>query len=326
MAGALQIGRDIIGVAKQTALGSLAAQPAFAHGVSTASDPSISINQADDPQTSAAPTAPGAYRSSVDEKFTFDTRAWQKAIGLYILGILGNDGVTGTGPYVHVLTQALAVPYLSMFSKKGDGAIMAVRDCKVSKLEWAWTDNQPVTVSIEVDGCVLSFPVSFTPGTDESGTLNYYTPVGGTFKYDVASAVPAVASVIGGKISIARDVNTPVFSGAIEAGDAIEGNLSVDVSFDCIPADTTLWRKIATGTVNGAGIAQAPQYGSFEVTFAKGADSIKWGAYEVGFLADLPGADAKGGAAQMTVAGSAYPATPGGTPLTATLTNAVASY
>jgi hypothetical protein len=326
MAGALQIGRDIIGVAKQSGLGSLAAQPTFAHGASTASDPSIAINQADDPQTSAAPTAPGAYRSSVEEKFTFDCRAWQKAIGLYLLGILGNDSVSGTGPYVHILTQALAVPYLSMFAKKGDGQIMAVRDCKVSKLEWAWTDNQPVTVSIEVDGCVLSFPVSFTPGTDESGTLAYYTPVGGTFKYDVASAVPAVAAVTGGKITIARDINTPIFSGAIEAGDAIEGNLAVDVSFDCIPTDTTLWRKIVTGAVGGAGIAQAPQYGSFEMTFAKGADSIKFGAYQVGFLADLPGADAKGGGAQMTVAGSAYPATPGGTPITATLTNTVASY
>ena len=325
MSGALQIGRDIIGVAKQPGAGVLAANPTFAHGVSTASDPSIAINQADDPQTSAAPTAPGAYRSSVDEKFTFDTRAWQKAIGLYILAVLGNDSVTGTGPYTHLLTQGLAVPYLSLFAKKGDGAIMAVRDCKVSKLEWSWTDNQPVVVSIEAAGCVLSFPLTFTPGTDESGTLNYYTPVGGTFKYDVASAVPVAASVIGGKITIARDVSTPVFSGAIEPGDAIEGNLTVDVSLDCIPSDTTLWHKIVTGAVGGAAIATTPQYGSFECSFVKGADSIKWGAYNVGFLADLPGADAKGGAAQMTIAGSAYPVA-GGTPITATLVNQVATY
>jgi hypothetical protein len=326
MAGALQIGRDIIGVAKQAGAGVLAANPTFAHGVSTGSDPSVSIGQADDPQTSAGRAAPGAYRSSVDEKFTFDTRAWQKSIGLYLLAMLGNDGVTGGPAYVHVLTQGLTVPYLSMFSKKGDGTIIAVRDCKLSKLEFAWQDNQPLVVSVEADGCVLSFPLTFTPGTDESGTLGYYTPVGGTFKYDVASAVPVVAAITGGKITLAQDINTPVFSGQVEAGDAIEGNLAVDVSFDCIPADTTLWRKIVTGTINGAAIAAAPQYGSFEMTFAKGADSLKFGAYNVGFLADLPGADAKGGAAQMTVAGSAYPAAAGGTPITATLTNAVASY
>ena len=188
--GALQIGRDIVGVAKQTALGALAANPTFAHGVATGNLPAIAIGQADDPQTSGGRAAPGAYRSSVDEKFSFDTRAWQKAIGLYILAVLGNDAVTGTGPYTHVLTQALTVPYLSMFAKKSDGTLVAVRDSKITKLEWSWSDNQPVVVSVETDGTVLSFPASFTPSTDESGTLAYYTPVGGTFKYDVASAVP----------------------------------------------------------------------------------------------------------------------------------------
>ena len=326
MAGALQIGRDIVGVAKQTALGAIAANPTFAHGVATGQLPAIAIGQADDPMTSGGRAAPGAYRNSVDEKFSFDTRAWQKSIGLYILGLLGNDAVTGTGPYVHTLTQALTVPYLTMFAKKGDGTLVAVRDSKIAKLEWAWTDNQPVVITIETDGCVMSFPATFVPTTDESGTLSYYTPVGGTFKYDVASATPAVASVVGGKITILQDVTTPVFSGVIEAGDALEGNLNVDVSLDCIPSDATLWRKILTGSTSGTSIATTPQYGSFEVSFAKGADSIKWGAYNVGFLGDLPGADAKGGPGQMTIAGGCYPAAPGGTPITATLTNAVATY
>ncbi len=250
MAGALQIGRDIVGVAKQTAQGALAANPTFAHGVASGDLPAIAIAQADDPMTSAGRAAPGAYRNSVDEKFAFDTRAWQKSIGLYILGLLGNDAVSGTGPYTHVLTQALTVPYLSMFAKKSDGTIVAVRDSKITKLEWSWSDNQPVVVSVETDGCVLSFPATFAPATDESGTLNYYTPVGGTFKYDVASTMPAVASVVGGKITIAQDVTTPIFSGAIEAGDALEGNLNIDVSLDCIPADATLWRKILTGSTS----------------------------------------------------------------------------
>ena len=63
MAGALQIGRDIVGVAKQTALGAIAANPTYAHGVATGSLPSIAIGQADDPQTSGGRAAPGAYRN-----------------------------------------------------------------------------------------------------------------------------------------------------------------------------------------------------------------------------------------------------------------------
>jgi hypothetical protein len=326
MAGALQIGRDIVGVAKQTALGAIAANPTYAHGVANGSLPGVAIGQADDPQTSGGRTAPGAYRNTVDEKFSFDTRAWQKSIGLYLLALLGNDSVTGTGPYTHVITQGLTVPYLTMFAKKSDGTFVAVRDSKVTKVEISWQDNQPVVVSIETDGCVLSFPATFTPGTDESGTLGYYTPVGGTFKYDVASATPVVASVVGGKITLAQDVTTPVFSGAIEAGDAIEGNLDVGVSLDVIPTDATLWRKVITGSTSGTAIATAPQYGSFDVKFIKGADSLDLACLNCAFLADLPGADAKGGPGQMSLVGSCYPAAAGGTPITATLINTVASY
>jgi hypothetical protein len=326
MAGALQIGRDIVGVAKQTGLGAIAANPTFAFGVATGALPAITIGQQDDPMTSGGRAAPGAYRSTVDEKFTFDTRAWQKSIGLLILGVLGNDSVTGSNPYTHTLTQALTVPYLTMFAKKSDGTLVAVRDSKITKLELTWQDNQPLVVSVETDGCVMSFPASFTPGTDESGALGYYTPVGGTFKYDVASATPAVASVTGGKITILQDVNTPIFSGAIEAGDAIEGNLNIDVSLDCIPTDATLWRKILTGSTSGTSIVTTPQYGSFDVKFVKGADSLEFSCLNVGFLGDLPNVDAKGGAGQMTIAGGCYPAAANGTPLTAVLINTVATY
>ena len=235
--------------------------------------------------------------------------------------------MTGSGPYTHTIAQGLTVPYLSMFAKKGDGTFIAVRDSKITKLELSWADNQPLVVSVETDGTVLSFPATFTPsGADESGTLAYYTPVGGTFKYDITTSTPAVASVVGGKVTILQDVTTPIFSGAIEAGDAIEGNLNVDISLDVIPTDATLWRKIVTGSVSGTSVMTTPQYGSFDVKFAKGADSLDIAASNVGFLADLPGADAKGGPGQMSIAGGCYPAAAGGTPLTAVLINTVPSY
>jgi len=78
--------------------------------------------------------------------------------------------------------------------------------------------------------------------------------------------------------------------------------------------------------VGGTSVLTTPQYGSLEVTFVKGADSLKLAASNVGFLADLPGADAKGGPGQMSIAGGCYPAAAGGTPLTAVLINTVPSY
>ena len=61
------------------------------------------------------------------------------------------------------------------------------------------------------------------------------------------------------------------------------------------------------------------------VSFAKGADSIKWAACNVGFLGDLPAPTPRAVLADA-IAGGCYPAAPGGTPITATLTNAVATY
>ena len=244
--------------------------------MATGSLPSIAIGQADDPQTSGGRAAPGAYRNQVDEKFVFDTRAWQKSIGLYLLAALGNDSVTGSGPYTHTIAQGLTVPYLSMFAKKGDGTFIAVRDSKITKLELSWADNQPLVVSVETDGTVLSFPATFTPsGADESGTLAYYTPVGGTFKYDIATR-PRRRSP---RWSAARSPSprtSPRRSSRARSRPATRSRAtSTSTSrWTVIPTDATLWRKILTGSVSGTSIMTTPQYGSFDVKFAKGADSL----------------------------------------------------
>lgn len=321
---ALQKGKAQIGIAKQSGKGTIAGNPTFAHGL-TGGGLVIAANQEPDPMTSAYLAASGAYRDKVENGANIQTRAWQKGIGLYLLGALGAVNTSGSGTYTHTFTLGTALPYLTVFEKAGDNAIHAVRDCKVDELEISWEANKPLDVSAKLVGGVWSAPASFTPTVDECDTTNYYIPVGGTFKYDVDSGTPVAASVKGGKVTIKRSAEAQFFSGAIEAGDVFEGSCAVEVALTVLPDDTTLWRNILTGTTSGSSIATTPTMGSFEVTFVKGSDSLKLASGAVAFLCDYPEADPAGGAVEAELAGGAYRGS-GSTPITVTLINTQTSY
>jgi hypothetical protein len=318
----LDVGKAVFGICKQSAKGTAASNPAFAFGLAGGGI-GVDIAQEPDKLTSAYLSPAGAYRSKADTGASIETRAWQKAIGLLLYGALGAISTTGAGPYTHVITLGSALPYLTVFDKKGDGTILGVKDCKIDELELSWEENMPLDVSVKFAGGALSFP-TFTAVVDESDTVAYYTPVGGTFKYDVDSGTAVEASILGGKIVIGREAKPYTFSGDIEAADVMEGACSVEVSLSVLPADMTLWRTIATGTSSGTGISNSPVYGSIEHTFVVGADSLKFAATNVGFLVDIPEADPDGGAAESELAGVAYRVT--GTPITATLINTQVSY
>jgi hypothetical protein len=315
---------DVFGIARQAAKGTLETNPTFAHGLAgggLAVDPS----QEPDKLTSAYLSAAGAFRDKIENGFSIETRAFQKAIGLYLYAIMGGLSTTGEGPYVHTITLGSSNPYLSAFEKKYGPMHFGLRDCKLDELSLEWEENKPVVVKLKGMGTVLSFPVSFTPTVDETDTDDYYTPVGGTFKLDLDSATPAVVPVRAGKFTIKRGVETPFFSGAIEAGDANEGACSAEASLTIRPDDLTVWRNALTGATNGASIMTTPQYGSAEVTFVAGSDSLKIAGSHIAFLCDLPEADPEGGAVDCELAGEAFRGT-GTTPLTFTLTNTQASY
>ena len=321
---ALQKGKDVFGIAKQSAKGSIAANPTFAHGLA-GGGMSIDVSQDPDELTSAYLNPSGAFRDKIDAGVKIETRVWQKAIGLYLLAALGSDVVTGGPAYVHTITLGSALAYLTAFEKKGDATLYALKDCKVDELVLEWDENKPLVMNATLTGGAFSIPATFTVGTDESDTSNYYTPVGGTFKYDVDSATPVTSSVKGGKITIKRSAEAQFFSGAIEAGDVFEGGLEIAVALSVVPDDMLLWKNIVTGSTSGTTLLTVPQYGSFEHTFVFGADSLKITCAHVDFRCDMPEADPKGGAVVSELVGNAYRGATA-TPITVVLTNAVASY
>lgn len=321
----VQVGRDVFGVFKQTAKGSLGAQPTFAHGLADGTL-DVKLSQGSDPLTSAYLSPATAFRDGALAGGELTFRAMLKSIGLYLYGALGAVSTVGTNPYTHTITLGAALPYLSCYQKKGDATptIEAVQDCKVDELTLSWEENKPVVVKLVVAGTVFSYPASFTPGTDESDTVSYFTPAGGTFKLDVDSGTAVTTLIKGGSVSIKRGVKQTAYSGTIVPADSDEGACAVEVGFTLRPADLTDWRAILTGTPAGTTVSEVPVYGSFEHTFVSGAASLKLAATKVEYLCDQPGADPAGGAADIELSGRCYRNTT--TPITCTLINAQVSY
>lgn len=318
---AVQQGKDVVGIARQSAKGATAPSPQFSHGVESGGI-AVEANQEPDPLTSSYDSHAGAFRDKVATSAQYTARAWEKSVGLYLLGVLG-DLQTSTPANTHTIKQGTP-PYLTVFEKKGDGTILAVPDCKVDELSFEWEENAPVKLGATLVGASLAFPASFVADVDEVDTTDYFTPVGGTFKLDVDSGTPVVTPITGGSITLKRSAEAKFFSGAILAGDVQEGRLEGECSFKLVPNNLDDWRTIITGSASGTTVKGEPVYGSFEVTFVHGTHSLKLTAPRVAYLCDLPEADAGGGAAELELSGILYRS--GDTPLTAVLFNTQASY
>jgi hypothetical protein len=238
--------------------------------------------------------------------------------------LAGGAAAGGGGMYTHVCTLGDTLDYFTCFETKGDDTLQAVQDCKLDELEISWEENMPLKVAATFVGGAWSIPATFVAAVDEMDTADYFTPVGGSFKYDVDSDTPEEASVIGGKVTIKRSAEAKFYSGSIEPGDVFEGSCEVEVSLTVLPDDMDLWRTMLTGSDAGTQVQGVTLYGSFEVTFVNGTSSLKLACARAAFLSDFPEADPDGGAVEMDLAGIAYRSA--GTPLTATLVNTQPTY
>lgn len=318
---------QLVGLAKQSARGTPAANPTFSHGVAGGTVGGIDITQERAPLTSASRTTPLADRTEASGGMgDYSFRAHTKTIGLYLYGVLGALATTGAGPYVHTITDSTAIPYMTLFGKYGGSIIQSIQDCRIDELVLSWDEAGPVTVEVTIVGTLPNFSATFSATTDES-RAQYFSAAGGTFKLDTDSATPVTARVKGGRIAIRNQVEAVVLSASLIPGEQMEGNVEIDFDLTIVP-DTDLadWRTVVTGSAAGASISEVPIYGSAEVQFNNGADSLKFTSSRVGFITDFPEADPGGGPAELELTGMVVQPSAGGASLTAVLTNTQVSY
>lgn len=323
---ALQSAIAKVGVAKQTAKGTAAAAPVYAHGVADGNVVSVNVDQALDDLTGGTRAGVNVTRTAVTAGAEFSSRVFAGSVGMWLYGALGTDVVTGTGPYTHTMTSGTGdLPYLTTFGLL-DGTIHSVQDFKVDEVGISFDGSGPLSLSVSGMGTVLGFPASFTPTTDEGFSVPF-RPVGGTFSIDVdgAGGSAATARVMTGEVTITNNLDQIMLATSITPDDNFAGRLEVGCSFEVIPDDLALWRTMVTGTATGTTAAAAPVFGSFSLQFTDGTNTLTLAANKVAFMCDFPAADPAGGYVTLSLEGIAVQPQ-GGSIITATLVNSVASY
>ena len=312
-----------IGVAKQSGKGSIAASPTYAQGLTGGAVITVEVAQELEERTSGVRMSNAVNRTGVMPGVDMTGRAHPRGIGLWLFGALGSVSTTGAGPYTHVFTTGSDLPYLSAFGKLGSN-IYSVRDVKVDELGFSFEAANPVEMTATGMGTVVGYPGAFSPVTDDTAAT-YFTAASGTFKLDVDSASPVTASITSGEVNITNALETIMLSGSISPDDVFPGRQEAEVSFDIVVGNLNDWRTILTGTSSGSTAEDEPVYGSFEVTFTNGSNSLKLEAAKCAFTTEFPEANPSGGPVTLTLAGLVVQAA-NGVGLKATLVNTVATY
>jgi hypothetical protein len=300
-----------IGVAKQASRGTLAANPTYAHGLSSGAPIQVEPTQSMLEVTTGKRAASTIIREVVKNSAGGSFPAYVRTLGLYLLGALGTCTTTGaSAPYSHAFTTG-DLPYLSFFAKGIGADIEAVRDCKIDELTLKWDGAKPLELSVKAMGTVFSFPATFSATTDDTGSDSFLVPVGGTFEVDVIGSTLASARVIGGELTIKNTIETVDASAAIESADVIEGLQEHTLKLTIVPDDLSTFRKTVTGSANGSGVSSSVPVGSVNLVFKENNGTE---------------ASPKGETTKLELAGTAVLPSAGTTPLTYTLVNGVATY
>ena len=322
---ALQSAIAVLGVAKQSAKGTPADDPSYQFGISDGGVFKADLSQDLADITSATRAAPNVDRTEFVPGIDYTQRVHVGSVGLLLYLALGGKSVTGAGPYTHVFTGANSLPYCTWFGDQ-NGVKVSVEDSRIDEIGLSWDENNPLELSVSGIGCDLSFPATITPDADESRTA-YLAPAGGTFKLDLEGTTPATAKVKAGEITVKNGLESVPLSGSITPGDVHPGRREVEVSFTIVPdSDLNDWRHIVTGAVDGDDVSAVPLFGSFEITFSDGTNSLELEALRVAFTTEWPDADPGGGAIELELSGLAVLPLTSGTDFTATLINSVATY
>lgn len=152
----------VAGVAKQASKGTLATAAAYAHGLTGGSPIQVEVSQSPVEVTAGRRAQYNVFRDAVNNGSSIETLGYMRSLGLYLLGAIGTDTVTGIGPYVHTYSTG-DLPYLSVFTRGIDSTNEGIRDCKVDELTLKWEGSRPVDLSVKLNGTVFSYPASIAP-------------------------------------------------------------------------------------------------------------------------------------------------------------------
>lgn len=328
---AIQTLTHLVGLAKQTGKGAAAASPTYGLGLAgTGRAYNIPIDQEDAPLTLGGGAndriAPASIRTGAHPGATFPTRVWPRSSPLLWYGALGTLATSGAGPFTHIASPGMDLPWLTLFGRN-DAERVRIPDSKIAELTMSWDERSPLQYDVVLMGLVpaLEF-AAWTPTNDET-KQTFFGPQGGTFQLDVDGTALAVAKVVGASVHVNNNLAERPLSASILPDDLVPARQVIDGTITLEPDDMADWQSVVTGTPAGAAVSESPIYGSFSLKVALDANTdIVLAANRTPFMAEPVEGNPEGGPGRLEFAFSVNQLTGAGDAFTATTRNGVASY
>lgn len=322
----------LVGVAKQASRDQVATAPTFVHGLTGGSPFGVERSMQVDAVACGMRANADSYIETVSVNPNIECRAYADAFGLWLLAALGKVSTSGEeAPYTHVFTMGDALPYLTVWGQVGTSDFTRASGVKVDQLEVSFDGNAPLDVSVQTMGIAGEMGLPSIPGGAEPSCFEgYFVPVDGTFKMDTLGGEPAEAIVTSFSLTIANNCEAVVGAGKVTPSDVAERKCVVSGSMGVMPDDMTLYRKMVTGSAGGTELTGKVVYGSFSVLLTHTANP-DWSLliegdripFNAGFIEVDP--DGSDGVVEFSF-DEALISGRGGSPVTVTLVNDVASY
>ena len=322
----------MVGVAAQKDNRTPAEKPVLAHGLRGGTPINVERSTSTFAVACGSRSQSDAYVDEINANPSYTMPAYADVLPFYhwaALGIIKSERVS-KGIHAHTITLGGKLPSITVWGQE-DMGFARTSGCKVNEVGLEFSGNEPLTISVNTMGCKMSFldenPMA---DTDPSCFGGYYVCTNGTFKLDTASANPKEAIITGGSITVSNNCEPQRSAGSITPDSIDEGKNAIAVSFDTVPDDFDLYRRMVTGSSTGTEPSGKIVYGSFYCEFTHSENPNwkleVWGD-KVPFTGEIPEIDPEGTSGTFTFSADEL-ATPsvGGSPITYRFTNDVVAY
>lgn len=324
-----------VGVAIQSSRDEPAAKPSFVHGLTGGTPFGLSRSIANTPVSCGNRAPTDARVDSIEVTPSVESLAYPDVLGLYLYAALGDvtsEPVSGkSGYYRHTFKMGSSLPYATVWSQVGIDNFTRADGCKCSQLQLSATGNEHLALSVSFTGIDAQVGIDGMPGDVPVSCYDgKFTTTDCEFKLNASGNTPAEALVADASFTLANSVSGLTSLGRVTPRDVSDGSLSAGVSVTTIPDDITEYKKMVTGSASSTAISGKVVTGSVYARFIHTDDQnmeLTVSYDHVPFTASFPSADPSGseGTIQFTADAAIIKAS-GGSPVTITLTNKVASY
>ncbi len=315
-------------LATQAVKGTPTATAAFAHGVTSGGAFDIQITDELVSATTGGRDFNAVQRTLIKPAFNITSPAYVKSIGAHLKAALAGYSVSGSGPYVHVLTSAstTTIPYLTVWGWV-DTYYVQVATAMVDQFELDWSETGVLQMKSSGFGCGLVRSSVAPTITVDDTKGNIFSPVGALLKFDTLTSTPVTARIMSGNIVINNKVSDIADATSVFPADVFPGTREATISLVVQPDDFAYWNAVVTNSTSGTTGSSAVAYGSTEINFNEygSTGTLKIATPRVSWNITSPTQDPNGGPADVTLSGRILIPS-GGTAITATLTNSVVTY